>query len=110
MKKALVLILLSSSLLSFANGGENENESSSVQSFEIIVIDSQTEEPIPAAQIKIAHKDVEAYTDFDGLAEIKNLSVGSYDIEISFISYEKLNLKGFYLDQQSRQLVVKLKS
>jgi hypothetical protein len=77
---------------------------------EIIVIDSQTEEPIPAAQIKIAQKEVEAYTDFDGLAEIKNLSVGSYDIEISFISYEKLNLKGFYLDQQSRQLVVKLKS
>jgi hypothetical protein len=110
MKKVLVLILLLSSLLTFANGGENENESSSVQSFEVIVIDALTEDPIPAAKIKIGQKEVEAYTDFDGFAELKQLDQGLYDIEISFISYEKQQLSAFQLDKSSSRLLIKLQN
>jgi len=108
MKNVLVLIsgFLLLSLHSFAEEGKKEeNESISL---EVMVIDALTEDPIPAAKIKIGQKDLEAYTDFDGLAEIKQLSQGDYDIEISFVSYQKQQIKAIKLDKSSNKLLVKL--
>ena len=39
-----------------------------------MVIDQLTEEPIIAAKIKIDQNNHEAYTDFDGIAKIEDLS------------------------------------
>ena len=60
-------------------------------------------------EIKIEQKEVEAYTDFDGFAELKQLDQGQYDIEISFVSYEKQQLSSFQLDKPTNKLLVKLK-
>lgn len=77
---------------------------------EILVIDASTEEPIPAAQVKIMKKDLVAYTDFEGLASIKQIEKGSYDIEITFVSYQKKQLKAFEISKSYTRVVVKLLS
>jgi hypothetical protein len=108
MKKVLFIFLgmLIASLPILAEEGNNEEKATI--SLEVIVIDALTEDPIPAAKIKIGQKEVEAYTDFEGYAEVKQLEQGQYDIEISFISYEKQQLSSFKLDKSSNKLLVKL--
>lgn len=108
MKNVLILflgLLLTNLSVSAEEGNKEERERISL---EVIVIDALTEDPIPAAKIKIGQKEVEAYTDFDGFAELKQLDQGLYDIEISFISYEKQQLSAFQLDKSSSRLLIKL--
>ena len=88
---------------------EGKEEKKEIVSFEILVIDAITEEPIPAAKIIIDQKEVEAYTDFDGIVKLNELVKGSHEIEISFISYQKQQYKAFLLDQGNNRLLVKLK-
>jgi len=106
--KKIVLIFIFLGSIAYANPGEENDGKVVVESFKVIVIDAETEEPIPAAQIKIKQKDQEAYTDFDGLAELKNITSGIYDIEISLISYKNKLLKDFQLTQDNDQLLVRL--
>lgn len=94
--------------IAYANPGEESEKDVLIESFQIIVLDANTEEPIPAAQIIIQQKDQKAYTDFDGIAEITNISPGIYDIEISLISYKNKLLKDFQLTQDNHQLLVRL--
>ncbi len=95
-------------LPSFSEGGKEETKEAI--SFEIMVIDELTEEPIPAAKIIIDQKEIEAYTDFDGIVKINEVLKGSHDIEISFISYQKQHYKAFLLDKSNNRLLVKMKS
>lgn len=87
---------------------EGKEETKEVISLEILVIDALSEEPIPAAKIIIDQKEVEAYTDFDGMVKFNDVVKGSHDIEITFISYQKKQFKAFYLDQANNRLLVKL--
>lgn len=108
MKNVLILflgLLLTNLSVNAEEGNKEEKEAISL---EVIVIDALTEDPIPAVKIKIGQKEVEAYTDFDGFAELKQLEQGQYDIEISSISYEKQQLSAFQLDKSSNRLLVKL--
>lgn len=109
MRGIVLLLLVCIFNLSNANtpGGKEENKQF-VETFEILVIDADSEEAIPAAQIKINEKELKAYTDFDGLAEFKNVPNGIYDIEISLVSYQKAHLKAYKIDQNNHQLVIKL--
>ena len=109
MRKIYVLFICCLIAFSPALATEGEEEKKEAVSFEIMVLDAETEDPIPAAKIKINQKEAEAYTDFDGHAKFSELVQGNYDIEISFISYEKQHLKAFYLDKSSNKLIVKLK-
>jgi hypothetical protein len=107
--KAYLFIILGILLCSIPSQAEKgENEEKQLLSFDVLVIDAQTEEPIPAARILIGKKELEAYTDFDGLAHIEKLPEDLYDIEISFISYQKHYLNSFRLDASSNRLIVKL--
>ncbi len=103
----LVFIVL---LFVCANGkSENENEADKKKSsLEIFVIDDLMKEPLPAAKAKIEQKDLEAYTDFDGLAKITEVTEGSYNIEISYISYQKQHFKAVQFSKLNTKVVVKL--
>lgn len=103
------MMLVTFMLLSLSLFARNDDKPQ-IQSLEVIVIDAQTDEPIPAAQVKIKHKKLQTFTDFEGLAKINNLAVGSYDIEISVVSYQSMELKDFQFSENNRYLVVKLKS
>jgi hypothetical protein len=108
MRKVLFALLFVAVIPSAYATGEKE-ENKLISSFEIIVVDAETEEPVPAAKIKIGEKEYEAYTDFDGFAEFKDLVKGEYNIEVSFVSYEKQQIKAFQLDNSSNRLLIKLK-
>ncbi len=75
---------------------------------QVLVVDGTTEEPLPAAKVLIKGHTSETYTDLDGMANFESLEVGEYDIEISFISYDKYTLKAFKFDLTTSQLYVKL--
>lgn len=87
---------------------EREGDNSVQTTLEVLVIDRSTQEPIPAAKIKIANNSKEAYTDFDGIAKIEKVIYGSYDIEISFTSYQKQRFKAYLINKDSAKLIVKL--
>ena len=108
MKSVILIILLLISAYIPAISGEGKEEKKDAISIELLVVDAKTDEPIPAAKIKITQNNKEAYTDFDGIAEIKDLTQGEYDIEITFISYQKQLFKAFKLENTNTQLLVKL--
>ncbi|MCR4659468.1 MAG: TonB-dependent receptor [Bacteroidales bacterium] len=61
------------------------------------VIDSKTKEPMPFVNV-VAKQDGNVIrggqTDFDGVYTIKPLPVGKYDIEVSYVGYQRYTRKG----------------
>lgn len=85
-----------------------EPEKAIITNLQILVIDEVSGEPMPAAKIKIEQNNLEAYTDLDGLVIFNELPAGTYNIEISFISYRKQYFKAFALNVLNNNLLVKL--
>lgn len=108
MKNVALLALFLLCFFTLLAEGEETGEKKEQTSLKVMVVDAETQDPIPAAKVKIGQNEVEAYTDFDGLAEFKEMAKGKYDIEISFISYQKKEIHAFQLDQASNLLLVKL--
>lgn len=108
MKLMLFLLLIIVDLPAFISSGEGKEESGLIESFEIIVIDAQTEEPVTAALVKIMDIELEAYTDFDGLVKFQSIQSGQHDLEVSLVSYQKVLLEDLRVDQNNRQIVVRL--
>jgi len=105
----IVSLIAMFSFFFFLNvNAEKGEETQETTRFEIMVIDANTEEPLPAARIKIEQKNLEAFTDFDGLYAIDDLPKGIYSLEISFISYQKYEVKDLLIDQSSNKILVKL--
>ena len=104
MRKIVIcaLLFLAASFSVSAEEGEEAKETKT--SFEVMVFDAETDEPIPAAKIKFSEEDIETYTDFDGYAQIKDLTQGVYNIEISFISYKKQYFKSFQIYKATNKL------
>jgi hypothetical protein len=108
MKKIVFLLLVLFYTISFASTGEDKEESNLIESVEIIVLDAETEEPLPAAHIKISEINLEAYTDFEGFAKFSLVKKGFYDLDVSFISYKKVHLEDFLIDNANHQIIIKL--
>ena len=87
---------------------EKGEENKETTSFEILVIDANTEEPLPAARIKFKQKNIEAFTDFDGIYTIDELPKGTYSLEVSFISYQIYRVKDLFIGESSNKILVKL--
>ncbi len=90
-----------------ASDGKEEKEKDTF-SVQVLVVDAETEEPIPAAKVKIDQQKRQSYTGLDGLANFDNFQERIYDIEVSFVSYEKQCLKAQKLDVKNHQLIIKL--
>ena len=109
MKNALLIFICLFITLVTVQAEEGKvEEKKEIISFEIMVIDANTEEPIPAAKIIIDQKEVGTYTNFDGIVKLDDMLKGSHDIEITFISYQKQQYKAFVLDESNSRLLVKL--
>lgn len=65
------------------------------------VSDRETEEPIPFANI-VVYKDGKmitgSTTDFDGRYTIKPIASGYYDVRVTYIGYENIEMKGVVLN------------
>ena len=85
MKNVALLFLFLFCFFKLLAEGEENGEKKEQTSLKVMVVDAETQDPIAAAKVKIGQNEVEAYTDFDGLAEFKEMTLGQYDIEISYI-------------------------
>jgi len=74
-----------------------------------VVVEEDTGEPLTGALIQIKGLENQFYTDFDGSFSIADLASGTYDIEISYISFESKELKDIQLDPQNSHLFVSLR-
>ena len=110
MKKLIYIsvILLLSAFGFKVENKVDKNEANVMTSVEIIVIDAETEEPVPAALVKFNDIDLKAYTDFDGLVSFQSIRNGRYNLEVSLVSYSSTHLRDFQIDQSNNQIVVKL--
>jgi hypothetical protein len=87
---------------------ENLDTSSDKIQFNGTVIEEITGEPIPGATIVIRETSQEIFTDFDGNFTIENLTPGTYNLEVSFISFEKEELKDVQIDRENSSMLIRL--
>lgn len=73
------------------------------------IIDKETGETLTGVLVEIEGTNEKVYSDFDGKFEFKNVMPGTYDISISYISYEKNVLKVVKAESLVNTLKVELK-
>ena len=79
MKKIIVTFtFLLAAIVGFAQKG----------TIRVTVFDDETGEPLIGANVVIANTTIGSVTDLDGKASIDNLSPGSYELQISYVSYQ----------------------
>ncbi|MBW3545439.1 MAG: TonB-dependent receptor, partial [Bacteroidetes bacterium] len=81
------------------------------QSGKIIVniFDAQTGDPLIGATAKVAGTAQGGVADLDGNATIAGLPAGTYDVEVSYISYDKKTITGLALaDNEAKKIQVGL--
>ncbi|MCK9325177.1 MAG: carboxypeptidase-like regulatory domain-containing protein [Bacteroidales bacterium] len=102
--KKLVIILLMATLILPASALEKEKTNKTGKETPIAitltgsVVDQQTGEALPGAQVKINGSEQVLYTDLDGNFEVPKVKPGTYTLEITLVSYE---------ENQIRDLVIK---
>ncbi|MEE4197826.1 MAG: TonB-dependent receptor [Bacteroidales bacterium] len=57
-----------------------------------VILDASTHETLPGANVLIMEKNLGTITDLDGRFELKNIPVGRYDIQFSYVGYKPLIL------------------
>lgn len=73
------------------------------------ILDGKTNEPLPGVNIILRGTYYGAATDLNGNFSIKNISPGSYNIEISFIGYKTTQFNGIIIEpNKTKTLTVKL--
>lgn len=73
-----------------------------------IVVDKETNEPLPGAKIEIKELKTEIYSDFDGKFIIQSFKPGIYTLNASLISYQSKELKEFNLSSPNNSLIIAL--
>lgn len=72
------------------------------------VIEELTGEPIPGATVFIKEFNQEIQTDFEGNFTIENMAPGTYNLEISFVSFEKKELKDLEISDNHHSMLIRL--
>lgn len=93
----------------FTNPGEMELLESATFDLSGIVVEEDSGEPLTGALIKVHGIEKQYYTDLEGRFNIESLIPGSYDIEISYVSFDSASLKKIQLDRENNDLFVGLR-
>jgi hypothetical protein len=100
-KVYIAIFCLILSTISFAQTG-------SIKGF---VKEKDSGESIPVANVVILGTNTGTITDFDGNFELNNLQEGSYDLQVSFISYKTETITGVKVaEKQLTEILVELES
>jgi hypothetical protein len=111
MKKVLfVLVLVSSISLVKANEPENVPAKAKTNQIEGVVTDHLTGEALVGVCLKLKGSDITTYTDLKGNFKIKDITPGTYDIEIDYVSYKDVTLKSVSATDTDVKLKVELES
>lgn len=90
MKKSILFSVIFFSAILFAKAGEPVKSDKNDEQQIVLkgkVIDKKTGEALVGATVKVGNSEYKVYTDLDGNFEIKNIKAGSYNIVVSYISY-----------------------
>lgn len=87
----------------------NKNTSTTVQ---IIgkVMDHKTGETLAGVRLKVEGIEKDLYTDLDGNFKIEDLTPGTYNIKIDYVSYKDITLKSVATRTSDTNLKVELES
>ena len=118
MKNILILLFLAFTTLTVWGANENkenkENKNSKESTEAVVlmgtVVDESTGEALPGVRIKIDGLSHDVYTDLDGNFEVRDMKAGTYDIEISLVSYKENTINDLVLGSGAKSaLKVELK-
>ena len=115
MKIIISALLLALSTLMVLGANENKDNKNSKESTEAVVlmgtvVDESTGEALPGVRIKIDGISQNVYTDLDGNFEVRDIKAGTYDLEISLVSYKENNINDLIISSGSKSaLKVELK-
>ena len=73
------------------------------------VIDSETQKPLPYANVFLSKTTIGASSDLDGYFRVENVPNGSYELVVQYLGYELVVFNITILEKKSFQLSVKLK-
>jgi len=115
MKIILTALLLAISTLTVCGANKNKENKNSKESTEAVVlmgtvVDESTGEALPGVRIKIDGMSQNVYTDLDGNFEVLDIKAGTYNLEISLVSYKDNNINDVIISSGSKSaLKVELK-
>ena len=112
MKKLIlsIFVLFFAFQVSYANNEGNPMEiNNNTVAINGKIIDKETGETLAGVLVEIGGTDEKVYSDFDGKFEFKNVMPGTYDISISYISYQKNVLKVVKAESSVNTLKIELK-
>jgi len=112
MKKFIALIFIISFLSGNVLFAGNDNESGNAAATTVItgkVLDKITMEELAGVTVQIEGTDIKAYTDIEGNFKIEEVIPGTYNLNVSYISYQEAELININVDAASKkELEIKL--
>jgi uncharacterized protein YdeI (BOF family) len=114
MKKIIPILLMAVMTLPALASAENKETKNIKETTEATVlmgtvVEQSTGEALPGAQVTINGKET-VYTDLDGNFEVRDIKAGTYNLEISLISYEQNKIQNLVISSNKKSaLKVELK-
>ncbi len=84
-----IIALISVSVFTFAGNEPETGASMKKTAIQGKVLDFQTSEELAGVTVKIEGTELKAYTDIEGNFRIDGIEPGSYNLTVSYISYEE---------------------
>ena len=111
MKKVLfVLFLVSSITIVNANEPENDPTNAKTNHIEGVVTDHLTGEALVGVCLKVKGSEKTTYTDLQGNLKIEDITPGTYDIEVDYVSSKDVTLKSVSATDSDVMMKVELES
>ena len=89
----LIAVILTSGMLFATNNNDGDDSAPATEAKTIRinghVQDFSSGEALPGVEVTIKDSKKKVYTDFDGKFSFKDITPGTYSIEVSYISYSK---------------------
>lgn len=108
----LMLIVFITSAAWAGNGNDDKSTKSksgiTTCSLTGCVVDQESSEKLVCAKIEVEGTDISVFTDILGNFEIPALKPGTYNLKISYISYEEKAIANLVVDKQ-KDLIIDLK-
>ena len=102
MRLLLIAILTTLSFTAIAGGSKTRSISGTVVGVDL--------ESLAGAKVEVKGTDISVYADLNGEFKIENLKPGIYDLVITMVSYQELEVEQIYLSAPSTQLQLHLQS
>lgn len=112
MKKGpLVILALLSFAISFAgNGNIKTGSADAAKKIQGKVFDKTTGETLTGVAIKLQGSDRIAFTDFEGNFSFSDVTEGTYNLNVVYVSYQTVTLKEIHADNSEVKLKIELQA